>query len=324
MTSYESIAENIDKAVSAGATDIGFYIDSPGGEVSGLFGLTSKIRSLVDSGIHTFGFTDGMATSAAYAIMAACQTCFATETAIVGSIAAIMVHMETSVADAMAGKTFTIFRSKSEKALADSHTPLDTTAIDKINTILASMDNSFNNDIALSRPNLSIQNIIDFKGSEFMAATALELGLIDKVVASLDTVLVSQFSNKQSRGISMTLEEMQTKLDALQVDKVAMEAAHAVALVEAVTAERARCTAILTAGATLKVASDLAMSNIEEGFSAETSLKIMTAVASATTMQNPISGAVGFVAAPEANADQSSVKKDTLASSYSLATGIKA
>lgn len=293
MTSYEGISAKIKRAVSEGATDIGFYIDSPGGEVSGLFGLTQEIRDLKARGISTFAFTDGMATSAAYAIFAACEKGYATPTAIVGSIAAIMTHMETSIGDAQTGRTYTIFRSKEEKALGDSHTPLSAEAKTKIENILASMDASFNNDVALSRPNLTVKAIINMKGSEFMAETGLELGLLDKVVTNMDAALNTHFSKPlASRGTRMTLEELQTKLAAAEATIAEMKTSHEVALSAAIqtatTAERTRCLAVMDAAPTLRLDAGIARDHIEKGYTTDASLGMMTAIATAITDKTPI------------------------------------
>ena len=55
-----------------------------------------------------------------------------------------------------------------------------------------------------------------------------------------------------------------------------------------VKAERDRCAAIVTAGATLKVKSDVVAAHINKGFDADTSLDIMTAIAEATSLSNPL------------------------------------
>lgn len=322
MASYEHISAQIDMAVKEGSTNLLFYIDSPGGEVSGLFGLTDKIRGLADKGITTISFTDGMATSAAYAIMAATDTAYATPTSLVGSIAAIMVHMETSKADEIAGRTYSIFRSKEEKALADSKTPLSETAKAKITAMLDSMDTAFNNDVVASRPNLSLQSIIDMKGSEFMAAEALTLGLIDNIVSGLDAVLKTHFSITPSKqkGTKMTLEELQAQLSALQGQMAQMQTDHAVALEAATIAERTRCTALLEAAATLKLPAELALRHINAGYSVDMAKEVMTDIATAKTEASAIDASTGLQSAA---APGSANKTSELRSAYGMATGRK-
>ena len=87
FTSYAGINSQVEKAVSAGASRIGFDISSPGGEVNSLFSTTDFIHSLPEKfGVETFAFVDGSATSAAYAIAAATQRIYSTDTSMTGSI----------------------------------------------------------------------------------------------------------------------------------------------------------------------------------------------------------------------------------------------
>lgn len=187
ITSYENISAQIDSFIAAGVQSIVFYLDSPGGEAFGLFSLTEKIRGLASRGIKTLAYTDGLACSACYAIGAACSVFYAAEASLVGSIGVIMTHIDVSARDEQNGVVYTILRSKSEKALGDSHTPLTDTAKNKMMVLLDSLDTLFNNDVLAGRENLTLENLLDFKGSEYMATEALSLGLIDKLSPSIET-----------------------------------------------------------------------------------------------------------------------------------------
>lgn len=302
FTSYESIRQSIELALANGNNNILLYIDSPGGEATGLFALTDYIRTKVESGVNIIGFTDGMATSAAYAIMAATRTSFATETSLLGSIAALMVHVETSKADAINGKTYTIFRSKEEKALADSHTPLTDKAKEKIKVMLDSFDASFNNDIILSRPSLELADIVAMKGSEFMAGEALQLGLIDRIVTSIDVALTLGLQNKplksdisasslNSTGVNMNeLDQVKAALAAAQAEKITLEAELKAAIQLAVEKERTNMLAICNAAITLGTPMTTVVAHLTKGYSSEVSLEIQTAIAetkSADTVIKP-------------------------------------
>jgi hypothetical protein len=194
--------------------------------------------------------------------------------------------------------------------------------------MLASMDNSFNNDIVASRPALSIQAIIDLKGSEFMASKGLELGLIDNIVLSLDAALALYFSpDNLTRGASMTLEEMKAKLETAEASIATMSAEHKTAMASAVSAaiagEQARCLGILGASATLRLDAEMAVEHITESFSADMSLKVMTAVASATTKALATSSASGLAPTLQLQTGVAEDRKETLASAYAAATGNK-
>jgi ClpP class serine protease len=278
MTSYQRIASQIDGAVARGFTTIGFDIDSPGGEASGLFGLTEKIRQLSTRGIRTFAFIDN-ATSAAYAIAAATQKVYSSEIAMSGSIAALMVHRDTVKADEEAGFKYTIFQSKELKALGHPHESLSEAATEKMTSILASLDSTFNNDIVKSRPALSIDAIIGMKGASFTAEESLQLNLVDAIVPNMETALADFFkttTSPKNQGVKMSESDLATQLEAAQSTIVALETSLATQLADAVSAERARCLSVLKNQSTLNLSLDSALSHISKGYSAEQSLEMMT------------------------------------------------
>jgi ClpP class serine protease len=278
-------------AVDKGFTNILMNIDSPGGEVTGLFALTHYMRGLTAKGINLYSYIDGMSTSAAFAIAAATGKRYATNTSLIGSIGAIMVHVETSKADATAGRTYTIFRSKPEKALGDSHTQLSPEMKDKFQTLLDNMDTLFNNDVLANMPNLSLQNIIDMKGSEFIAADALQLGLIDSIVSGVDSAIsmamqnsktkadISAKSHQTHKGVKMNEEELKTMLLQAQMEIATLKAESAVLADTTRLAEQTRVLGILASCTTLKLPLDMAVKHIQRGYSAEASLEMQTDVA---------------------------------------------
>ena len=331
MTSYERINDQIDGAIARGFTDLGFYIDSPGGEATGLFGLTEKIRSLPSRGISTFAFVDN-ATSAAYAIAAATETLYTSETAVLGSIAALMVHSENTIQAEQKGITYTVLRSKELKAIGDPFTKLDDAAREKLTTMLASMDAAFNNDIAKSRPQLTIENIVDLKGASFMATETNAAKLADKMVPNLETALSDFFKTKKpvtkNKGVKMDeLAQAQAQLAEAQTQIASLKAAHEVALTEVVTAERERSVKILNASKTLNVGLDSALNHIEKGYDAALSLEVMTEIAESKDSSKKIDTSTGSGATVHLDADpkaqNSASAVSFLKDAFSKAKGLK-
>ena len=181
--SYQSLERNIESVIDAGATDIGFYIDSPGGEVE-VLGLTEYIRNLPAKGINTFSFCD-KACSAAYAIAAATQQIYATPIALMGSIGIIAIHVDLSKQAEQKGEKYTVLRSKSEKALGDPFTEVDDKLITQITEDMMLVDKELNLNINKSRPSLSIEGIIQLKGRAVMGNEALKTKLVDKILPNL-------------------------------------------------------------------------------------------------------------------------------------------
>jgi ClpP class serine protease len=311
FTTYESIRTSLQAAVREGFTNILLNIDSPGGEVVGLFALTEYIRGLQEQGINLYSYIDGSATSAAFAIAAATSKRFATNTSLLGSIAAIMVHVETSKADATAGRTYTIFRSKEQKALGDSHTELSADVKAKFQTLLDNMDTLFNNDVLASMPNLSLESIIAMKGSEFIASDALQLGLIDEIVTGVDSAIEKALQNSKQtvgakvstktstspKGVKMNEDDLKTALLNAQMEIATLKAEASTLASTVQLAEQTRVLGILAACQTHRLPVDLAIKHISRGFSADSSLEVMTDIAEERAKLNAIDGATGLSAA---------------------------
>jgi ClpP class serine protease len=284
FTSYEGVTNSINAAIKNGANKLGFYIDSPGGEVSGLFGLTDLIKSLPSVyGIETFGFTDGSATSAAYAILNATQKRYVTSTSHLGSIGVIMSLVDMTKLDEKMGVSYTILRSKDEKALYNPHESLSQDVINKYSAILESLDTIFNEKMVSYNSGLTIDAIKTMNGNTFLADKALELNLVDQIVSSLDEVisLESSTSTTTTIGNTMTLEELKARVSALETENTTLKASVTNAVTKAMTDERARCIDIYTAAQTLKIDAQHVSKRLTAGTSKEDALDIFTAIAEA-------------------------------------------
>lgn len=299
FTSYEGLKSRIQGAIDDGVSKIVLYIDSPGGEVAGLFGLTDYIASIPATfGVETVAFTDGYMTSAAYAIGSAAQKVYATESSNVGSIGVIMSLVDMTKADEQKGLSYTILRSKSLKATYNPHESLSEATISKYTEIMGELDSMFNADVVKNRPNLSVQDVINMKADSFLGSKALSLGLIDGIVSSLEEVTgksnassnpgLTNSNSTLTKGETMTLEEAKAKLAAAEAEVTTLRTAASVAASEAVKAERTRCLDILAAGTTLKISEEQVTKRISAGTSKDDSLDVFTAIAEAVGTRTAI------------------------------------
>lgn len=305
MTSYQDISARIDNAVENGATDIGFFMDTPGGEPS-VFGLAEKIRSLPSRGIRTFSFCD-QACSAGYAIAAATQKIYATQVASLGSIAAIAVHMEISKQANKEGKTYTVLRSKDQKALGDPYSELSEAAINNFTSMLATLDTEFDNDVVKSRPFLTLEGITKLAGKSLIGHDAVTAGLADKIVPNIENAL-SQFLEDSKTltytkpvGVTMsTQEDLQAQLDAANVKIASLETAATASLEGqdlAVIAETSRISTILSIAQTLKLDLAVATKYTDPKYSADIAKEILTDLAEATDAKVGLDNSTGAVEA---------------------------
>lgn len=121
MRSYEDIREDFRAALEDGNTvGILFDIDSPGGEVSGVFDLVDEIYQA--RGIKPiYAVANEAALSAAYAIASAADEVFVPRTGWVGSIGVIAVHVDQSGFDHNMGIRYEPITAGSQKAAFDPH-----------------------------------------------------------------------------------------------------------------------------------------------------------------------------------------------------------
>ena len=125
-TEYGAVAE----AVSAAADDpavrgILLELDSPGGEVGGLFDLVEEVAAIkARSGKPLWAVASEAALSAAYAIASAADRLYVTRTGEVGSVGVVAVHLDASGADAMAGLQWTLIHAGARKTDGNPHQPL--------------------------------------------------------------------------------------------------------------------------------------------------------------------------------------------------------
>jgi ClpP class serine protease len=280
-TSYESLTNELASLANNGNKTIALYIDSPGGEVNGLFALTDYIKELQSKGIEIVGLVDGLCCSASYAIGSACSKLLATNTSEIGSIGVIAALVDRTAQDASAGISYTILRSSnaSEKALGNSHEATTPEVVSNLQSRLDELESIFFAAVNKCRPKLSLQTIAGFKGNTLLAEKALEMGLIDGIITSAQTYLESMNTpakgnlsgnlNNDRRGNQMNLEEAQSQIINLTSELQQVKASLASAEAKGRQEEQARLLAIVEAGATFGIPSANVVKVVKAGFSVE-------------------------------------------------------
>lgn len=305
-TSYYSIQSRIQSLISSGVTTLDFYIDSPGGEVAGLFGLTSFIASLPSKyGIRTRSFTDGSATSAAYAIMAATQERYATEGANLASIGVIMTLIDLTAMDSKEGVKYTFLRSKEQKAGYNPHETLSEAALTELTTILSAKDKIFNNFIT-STTGVSDKVIQDLQGKVIMADEALSHNLITGIVDSYDTFKsLGATTNKKSFykpiGTTMNLEEALVKLSEKDAELQAFKAQLSLEVAKARLEEQTRCVSILDAATTFMLPVEAATKSIKAGASLDQTTMMFEIIKETRQQANALPTTVGLTSTAGTN-----------------------
>src|ERR1051326_1649180 len=104
-----------------------FDVDSPGGAAAGNEELSQQIRA-ARGRKPIKSVVTGQCASAAYYDASAAAEAIASPSSEIGSIGTLLVHCETSKADQLAGRKYSIIKAGQWKAVGNSYQPLDSDA----------------------------------------------------------------------------------------------------------------------------------------------------------------------------------------------------
>ncbi|MBF0424670.1 MAG: S49 family peptidase [Magnetococcales bacterium] len=179
LTSYAVVEEMImDAATDPAVKAILLDIDSPGGEVGGVFELAAMIRE-ARQGKPVWAVADD-AFSAAYLLASAAERIYLPQTAGVGSVGVIAVHVDESQRDAQEGRRYTTVFAGARKNDFSSHEPLSGDARNRLQAEVDRLYGMFVATVAANR-NISEEAIRATEASIYFGANALVAGLADRV-----------------------------------------------------------------------------------------------------------------------------------------------
>ena len=195
-TEYGAIAD----AVSAAADDpavrgILLEVDSPGGEVGGLFDTVDTIGAIKRRSAKPFwAAASEAALSAAYAIASTADRIYISRTGEVGSVGVVAVHLDASGADAMAGLKWTLIHAGACKTDGNPHEPLSPRATADIQD---DVDALYQDLVAVVAANRGVSSaaVRATEAAIYRGEKAVEAGLADRVgplaqaIADLDAAL---------------------------------------------------------------------------------------------------------------------------------------
>jgi signal peptide peptidase SppA len=221
LQSYGDISSAIAAAIDdPSVRGIILDVDSPGGEVGGLFDLVDQLRTTRGTKAKPlWAVANESALSAAYAIASATDRLYVTRTGEVGSIGVVAVHVDESAADAKAGLAWSFVFAGERKIDANAHEPLSERARA---TIQADVDRLYAEFCALVAANRGISseaarntNAAIYRGElAVRAGLADRVGTLDLAIAEMVTELDRAASTPRAainpipkRSPSMTTNE---------------------------------------------------------------------------------------------------------------------
>lgn len=188
--SYEAIVDRVEVACQQSAPTVALRIDSPGGDVAGLFDAARAIRDACDRAqkqlvVHV----GGQCCSAAYALACVADRIVASRTAEVGSIGVIAARIDESRALENMGVTVSLITSGERKA--DGHTciPMSEDEQAEFQSHIDLLASEFFGFVAEHRP-IEAKAVSDLEAATFRGDAALKLGLIDEL-GSFDNMIAS-------------------------------------------------------------------------------------------------------------------------------------
>ncbi|WP_419198853.1 S49 family peptidase [Wolbachia endosymbiont of Rhagoletis cingulata] len=204
MTSYEKIREEIEEAlIDEEVETIILDIDSPGGEVNGLFDLSDFIyeaRTLK----KIVAIANDDAYSAAYAIASSAEKVYVSRTSGVGSIGVIASHIDQSAFDEKQGIKYTTVYAGNRKNDLNPHEPITSESLESLQGEVDRLYEMFVELVARNR-NLSTGKIKSTEAGLYFGEKAIEIGLADGM-----TILSSINKNRSITMNEQTTTDLET------------------------------------------------------------------------------------------------------------------
>jgi signal peptide peptidase SppA len=163
-------------------------VDSPGGEVGGLFDLVDRISAVkAATGKPLWAVANECALSAAYAIASAADRLYVTRTGEIGSIGVVAVHIDESGADAKAGLSWSFVFAGDQKVDGNAHEPLSQRARATIQADVDRLYAEFCGLVAANR-GLTAETVRGTDAAVYRGELAIRAGLADRT-GTLDAAI---------------------------------------------------------------------------------------------------------------------------------------
>jgi len=200
MTGYDGILTQFDDAIAQpGVEGVLFWVDSPGGEVSGCFDLSDYIFSM-RSVKPIWAVADEMAASAAYAISSAASRIIAPRTAQVGSIGVLTAHVDRSQELKQAGRKVTLIYRAAHKVDGNPYGPLPADVKAEVQAEINELYNLFVSTVARNR-GLSTRIVESSESRLVMAMDSAQYSMIDQILPAHSVVAeFRQYLDRQRGG----------------------------------------------------------------------------------------------------------------------------
>jgi HK97 family phage prohead protease len=210
LTSYEALQGEFSSMMAdPDVKAIVMDIDSPGGEVSGMFELAAAIAAARGTK-PIIGIANDSAFSAAYCLASCADRLLVTDVGGVGSIGCYMLHMDQSGYDKEKGLKYTYIHSGDRKVDGNPHEPLSDAAAEQAQGEVDRIRQMFVQAVAKNR-GVDAQALYDTEAATFMGNDGIPL-LADQVGTLQDAVDMAISKSKAARSFQVAQPGDDSKL----------------------------------------------------------------------------------------------------------------
>jgi len=210
--SYVDIREAFMQALNDDSiSHIVLRIDSPGGEVAGLFDLADTIYQARDQKSIT-AVVDDMACSAAFAIASSAHQVLLSRTGVVGSVGVVSYHIDQSAYNARAGVKVEYIFAGEHKVDGNPNAPLAHNVRERFQAEVDELYEMFVQMVARNR-NLDAMAVRATEAGTFRGQKAVEMGFADSVVAFADFMTQHLETGEAWRPLRIEQTEKMTQQD---------------------------------------------------------------------------------------------------------------
>ena len=203
LQSYEMIRGMVaDARDDPGIRGILLDVDSPGGEVGGLFDLADEVHAAREQK-PVYAIANDEAFSAAYALASSAQRLFLTRTGGVGSIGVIAVHMDQSGWDEKMGRKYTAIYAGARKNDFSTHMPLSDGARENLQGEVDRLYEMFVASVAHNR-GISPALVRKTDAGLYWGEKAISAGLADQIGSFDDALAAVTQASRASRQVRAT------------------------------------------------------------------------------------------------------------------------
>jgi len=206
MLGYDGVTHQLNAALDDGDIEnILLSIDSPGGEVHGVFDLAERIFN-ARSEKPIIAFADDVAASAAYLLGAAAEKFYVSQTSITGSVGVVISHVEWSQAAEKAGIAHSYIFAGDHKVDGNPWEPLPVEVREKLQHTVDVTYDMFVSAVSRFR-DVTEQLVRDTQANVFIGSQGVENDLVDGM-STFDAILREQISTGPNIGQSLQASEV--------------------------------------------------------------------------------------------------------------------